>query len=87
MPNPHFDISIVKRKEKQFAIAGPAYQSNDRLYSENKKGTGWTSISEKENRGYGMVMIPIIEILFDFAAGDVFDLVSQKSWQTTKNML
>ena len=40
MPNPHFDISIVKRKEKQFAIAGPAYQSNDRLYSENKKGTG-----------------------------------------------
>ena len=34
MPNPHFDISIVKRKEKQSAIAGAAYQSNDRLYSE-----------------------------------------------------
>ena len=34
MPNPHYDISIVKRKEKQSAIAGAAYQSNDRLYSE-----------------------------------------------------
>ena len=40
MPNPHFDISIVKCKEKQSAIAGAAYKSNDRLYSEYKKGTG-----------------------------------------------
>ena len=53
MPNPHFDISIVKRKEKQSAIAGAAYQSNDRLYSEydlkfkdyrNKGGVVYTEI-------------------------------------------
>ena len=34
MPNPHFDISIVKRSQGQSAIAAAAYQSNDRLYSE-----------------------------------------------------
>ncbi len=53
MPNPHFDISIVKRKAKQSAIAGAAYQSNDRLYSEydlkfkdyrNKGGVVYTEI-------------------------------------------
>ena len=53
MPNPHFDISIVKRKEKQSAIAGAAYQNNDRLYSEydlkfkdyrNKGGVVYTEI-------------------------------------------
>ena len=58
MPNPHFDISIVKRKEKQSAIAGAAYQSNDRLYSEydlkfkdyrNKGGVVYTEIMLPSN--------------------------------------
>ena len=58
MPNPHFDISIVKRKETQSAIAGAAYQSNDRLYSEydlkfkdyrNKGGVVYTEIMLPEN--------------------------------------
>ncbi len=53
MPNPHFDISIVKRSQGQSAIAGAAYQSNDRLYSEydlkfkdyrNKGGVVYTEI-------------------------------------------
>ncbi len=34
MPNPHFDIKIVQRSQRQSAVAGAAYQSGDNLFSE-----------------------------------------------------
>lgn len=34
MPNPHFDISIVQRSKGKSAVAGAAYQSGEKLFSE-----------------------------------------------------
>ena len=34
MPCPHFKITIVKRSQGQSAVAGAAYQSSERLFSE-----------------------------------------------------
>ena len=34
MPNPHFNVSITQRSRGQSAVAGAAYQSGDRLFSE-----------------------------------------------------
>ena len=34
MPNPHFDISITQRSQGKSAVAGAAYQSGEKLFSE-----------------------------------------------------
>lgn len=34
MPCPHFKITIAKRSENKSAVAGAAYQSGERLFSE-----------------------------------------------------
>ena len=34
IPCPHFKITIVKRSQGQSAVAGAAYQSGERLFSE-----------------------------------------------------
>ena len=34
MANPHFEIKITKRSKRQSAVAGAAYQSGERLFSE-----------------------------------------------------
>lgn len=53
MPNPHFDISIVQRSKGKSAVAGAAYQSGEKLFSEydqtykdyrNKHGIAYTEI-------------------------------------------
>lgn len=53
MPNPHFDISIVQRSKGKSAVAGAAYQSGEKLFSEydqtykdyrNKHGIVYTEI-------------------------------------------
>lgn len=53
MPNPHFDISITQRSKGKSAVAGAAYQSGEKLFSEydqkmkdytRKKGIVYTEI-------------------------------------------
>jgi hypothetical protein len=53
LPNPHFDISIVQRSKGKSAVAGAAYQSGEKLFSEydqtykdyrNKHGIVYTEI-------------------------------------------
>ena len=39
IPCPHFKISIVKRSQGQSAVAGAAYQSGERLFSEYDQKT------------------------------------------------
>ena len=39
IPCPHFKISIVKRSQGQSAVAGAAYQSGERLFSEYDQRT------------------------------------------------
>ena len=34
MPNPHFNTSITRRSKGKSAVAGAAYQSGERLFSE-----------------------------------------------------
>ena len=34
MPNPHFDITITSRSKGMSAVAGAAYQSGERIFSE-----------------------------------------------------
>ena len=43
MPNPHFDIKITQRSKGQSSVAGAAYQSGEKLFSEYEE---WC----KENR-------------------------------------
>lgn len=58
MPNPHFDISIAQRSKGKSAVAGAAYQSGNRLFSEydqkykdyqRKQGIVYTEIMLPEN--------------------------------------
>ena len=39
IPCPHFKITIVKRSQGQSAVAGAAYQSGERLFSEYDQET------------------------------------------------
>ena len=39
IPCPHFKITIVKRSQGQSAVAGAAYQSGERLFSEYDQKT------------------------------------------------
>ncbi len=39
MPNPHFDITITQRSKGQSAVAGAAYQSGEKLFSEYDQKT------------------------------------------------
>ena len=56
MPNPHFDISVVKRSKGQSAVASAAYQSGDRLFSEYDQ----TYKDYRKKRGiiYTEIMLP-----------------------------
>ena len=45
MPNPHFDISIVQRSKGKLAVAGAAYQSGEKLFSEYDQTYKDTEIS------------------------------------------
>lgn len=58
MPNPHFDISIMQRSKGKSAVAGAAYQSGERLFSQydqkfkdyrNKHGIVYTEIMLPSN--------------------------------------
>ena len=39
LPNPHFDITITQRSKGQSAVAGAAYQSGEKLFSEYDQKT------------------------------------------------
>lgn len=58
MPNPHFDIRIVQRSKGKSAVAGAAYQSGEKLFSEydqkfknytRKQGIVYTEIMLQAN--------------------------------------
>jgi len=57
MPNPHFDVSIVQRSKGQSAIAGAAYQSNDRIYSEYD--LKYQDYTKKDGVVYTEIMLPV----------------------------
>ncbi len=48
---PHFKITIVKRSQGQSAVAGAAYQSGERLFSEYDQKTKFASMRELNRRG------------------------------------
>ena len=56
MPNPHFNISITQRSRGQSAIAGAAYQSGDRLFSEYDQK--YKDYSRKQGIVYTEIMLP-----------------------------
>ena len=56
MPNPHFNISITQRSRGQSAVAGAAYQSGDRLFSEYDQK--YKDYSRKQGIVYAEIMLP-----------------------------
>ena len=56
MPCPHFKITITQRSHGQSAVAGAAYQSGEKLYSEYDRKT--KSYSEKKGIVYTEIMLP-----------------------------
>ena len=56
IPCPHFKITIVKRSQGQSAVAGAAYQSGERLFSEYDQKTKF--YSKKKELVHAEVMLP-----------------------------
>ena len=56
MPNPHINISITQRSRGQSAVAGAAYQSGDRLFSEYDQK--YKDYSRKQGIVYTEIMLP-----------------------------
>ena len=56
MPCPHFKISIVKRSQGQSAVAGAAYQSGERLFSEYDQKTKF--YNKKKELVHTEIMLP-----------------------------
>lgn len=57
MPCPHFNISVVQRSRGQSAVAGAAYQSGEKLYSDYDRK--WKSYTEKRGIVYTEIMLPV----------------------------
>ena len=56
LPNPHFDITITQRSKGQSAVAGAAYQSGEKLFSEYDQKT--KNYSGKRGILYTEIMLP-----------------------------
>lgn len=56
MPCPHFSITITQRSRGQSAVAGAAYQSGEKLYSEYDRK--WKSYARKQGILYTEIMLP-----------------------------
>ena len=56
MPCPHFKITITQRSRGQSAVAGAAYQSGEKLFSEYD--LKWKSYVEKQGIVYTEIMLP-----------------------------
>ncbi|MFR8609027.1 MAG: MobQ family relaxase [Faecalibacterium prausnitzii] len=56
MPCPHFKITIVKRSQGQSAVAGAAYQSGERLFSEYDQKTKF--YNKKKELVHAEIMLP-----------------------------
>ena len=56
MPNPHFDITITQRSKGQSAVAGAAYQSGKKLFSEYDQKT--KNYTGKRGILYTEIMLP-----------------------------
>ena len=56
MPNPHFNISITQRSRGQSAVAGAAYQSGNKLFSEYDQK--YKDYSGKQGIVYTEIMLP-----------------------------
>ena len=56
MPNPHFNVSITQRSRGQSAVAGAAYQSGDKLFSEYDQK--YKDCSRKQGIVYTEIMLP-----------------------------
>ncbi len=56
MPNPHFNVSITQRSRGQSAVAGAAYQSGDKLFSEYDQK--YKDNSRKQGIVYTEIMLP-----------------------------
>ena len=56
IPCPHFKITIVKRSQGQSAVAGAAYQSGERLFSEYDQKTKF--YNKKKELVRAEIMLP-----------------------------
>ena len=56
IPCPHFKITIVKRSQEQSAVAGAAYQSGERLFSEYDQKTKF--YNKKKELVHAEIMLP-----------------------------
>ncbi len=56
MSNPHFNVSITQRSRGQSAVAGDAYQSGNRLFSEYDQK--YKDYSRKQGIVYTEIMLP-----------------------------
>ena len=56
MPSPHFNITITKRSKGKSAVAGAAYQSGSRIFSEYDQK--YKDYTRKQGIIYTEVMLP-----------------------------
>lgn len=56
MPNPHFDISVTQRSKGKSAVAGAAYQSGEKLFSEYDQK--YKDYRQKQGIVYTEIMLP-----------------------------
>ena len=56
IPCPHFKITIIKRSQGQSAVAGAAYQSGERLFSEYDQKTKF--YNKKKELVHAEIMLP-----------------------------
>ena len=60
IPCPHFKITIVKRSQGQSAVAGAAYQSGERLFSEYDQKTKF--YNKKKELVHAEIMLPFLSV-------------------------
>ena len=56
MSNPHFDIAITQRSKRKSAVAGAAYQSGEKMFSEYDQKT--KNYTHKRGIVYTEIMLP-----------------------------
>lgn len=62
IPCPHFKITIVKRSQGQSAVAGAAYQSGERLFSEyDQKTKFYNKKKELVHALYGKMIVSLVQ--------------------------
>ena len=81
MPCPHFKITITQRSHGQSAVAGAAYQSGEKLYSEYDI-SDQQKIGELQTAGQQATTLPDGKTIFDVLSKEQTDILNTKFNET-----